>query len=110
MHDASIDLSKATMHFLIAYDEYHKGYEPFMFAVVYSNMEESYRAYVLLKPDLKGRVGSGTITHLNKDIRLQLPYICVVEKIATQKKMLTVAKFWAKKYIRYISTGKTFDE
>ncbi len=67
-----------------------------------------WRAYVLQHPPLDGRSGNGTKIHLYVDKRGK--YVCVVQQIRSEEKMLAVAKLWAQKFQRYVETGKDFNE
>lgn len=67
-----------------------------------------YRAYVLDRPPLNGRDGRMSKVHMLRDCLN--PYVCVVNKIVDRKKMIAVAKLWARKYLRYVTTGKLFEE
>lgn len=68
----------------------------------------NYRAYILDRPPLYGRDGSMHKVHVLNDCGN--PYVCVQGAIESRKKMEAVARLWARKYMRYVSTGKLFEE
>lgn len=77
---------------------------------VVSQKDGTWRAYVLECPSLNGRSGKGTKVHLYRDDSNDKVYICVVQDIFSKEQMIAVAKLWARRYQRYIATGKDFNE
>lgn len=73
-----------------------------------SKRGDGYRAYILDRPMLGGRDGSMHKVHVLTDG--DKPYVCVINTIETRKKMIAVAKLWARKYLRYVETGILFEE
>ncbi len=67
-----------------------------------------YRAYVLEKPPLGARSCSLNSIHMLRDGKKY--YICVIGSIYTYNKMKAVARFWAKRYLRFKATGKDYNE
>ena len=67
-----------------------------------------YRAYVLSFPSLEGRDGSLSVIHMMRDGTRH--YVCVVQSIHSIEKMKAVARLWARKYLRYIASGKKYEE
>lgn len=67
-----------------------------------------YRAYIIDRPALDGRDGNAHKVHVLTDNGK--PYVCVVNSIESRKKMVAVAKLWARKYLRYVETGMLFEE
>ena len=78
--------------------------------LVMSQKDGTWRAYVLEHPELNGRSGIGTKVHLYRDGNSNQVYVCVVQDIFSKEQMIAVAKLWARKFQRYIATGKSFEE
>lgn len=78
--------------------------------VVIKLRDNTWRAYVLECPSLNGRSGAGNKIHLYRDENSDYVYVCVVQDIFSKEQMIAVAKLWARKYQRYIATGKDFNE
>lgn len=91
-----------------AHDEESGRSGLFRFKVV-KKLGRGYFAYILDRPPLDGRDGSMHKVHVLTDDN-EKPYVCVVQTIETKKKMIAVAKFWARRYLRYVATGKLYEE
>ena len=67
-----------------------------------------YRAYVLDRPPLNGRDGAheqgAHAEGLHQSVRVR------GKQNRRPQKMIAVAKLWARKYLRYVTTGKLFEE
>lgn len=93
----------------IAREEEHdsKGFYKFMIKYVFGS---GWRAYILSRPECAGREVNGNVLHMYGDKKRGLPFVCVTRKIRSKKKMKAIARLWAKRYQRYIATGKDFNE
>ncbi len=69
-------------------------------------VNNSWRAYILKMPSLRGRDASGYVTHRLFDNGK--PYICWNTSISSLKDMQNVARVWADSIQEYIATGKRF--
>ena len=67
----------------------------------------SYRAYVLDKPSLNGCDSSLSKVHMLRDGNRY--YVCVLGSVSTVDKMKAIARLWAKRYLRYVKTGKDYN-
>ena len=67
-----------------------------------------YRAYVLESPSLNGRDSSLSKGHMLRDGNRY--YVCVLGSVLTIDKMKAIARLWAKRYLRYVATGKDYNE
>jgi len=72
----------------------------------YCRVQDGWRAYILEMPDLRGRSGSGAITHRLYD--QGRPYICWDRPVATLKDIQAISFVWADSIQEYIATGKRF--
>ena len=68
----------------------------------------AYRAYVLERPSLKGRSASLSNVHMLRDGKNY--YICVIGDVDTKERMKGIARLWASRYLRYVETGKDYNE
>lgn len=67
---------------------------------------DSWRAYILRMPGLRGRSESGHLTHRLWDG--DRPYVCWDSPVDRLEDMQTVSRVWADSIIRYIQTGQEF--
>ena len=72
----------------------------------YKKVNGSWRAYILLMPNLCGRDAGGMATHRLFDNGQ--PYVCWDSKVKTLKEMQTISRVWANSIQEYIATGKRF--
>ena len=79
----------------------------YKFAVRY--VAGGWRAYVLECPVCSARKTSGDVIHLYGDSKGGV-YVCVTEKVKSKSRMIAIAKLWARRYQRYVATGKDFNE
>ncbi len=68
----------------------------------------SYRAYVIKMPPLNGRDSSLMKVHMLSDGKHY--YVCVIGDVLTKDRMKGIARFWAKRYLRYVETGMDYNE
>ena len=68
---------------------------------------ETWRAYIIRMPSLRGRDPDGHITHRwhDKDDNY---WVCWDRPVSTLKEMQTISKIWADSVQEYIATGKRF--
>lgn len=67
-----------------------------------------YRAYVIERPPLGMRSCSLNNVHMLRDGKKY--YVCVTCDIRSYEKMEAVARLWARRYMRYIATGKEYND
>lgn len=67
-----------------------------------------YRAYVLERPPIKRRDDS--MSHLHMYWEGKKCYVCVTCEVWSYAKMEAIARLWAKRYMRYIATGKGYND
>lgn len=67
----------------------------------------AYRAYVLVCPSLNGRDSRLSKVHMLRDGNQY--YVCVIGRVSTAEKMKAIARLWAKRYLRYVETGKDYN-
>ena len=79
-----------------------------LFVFKISRKTDGYRAYVLESPSLNGRDSSLSKVHMLRDGRWY--YVCVLGSVPTLDKMKAIARLWAKRYLRYVATGKDYNE
>jgi hypothetical protein len=72
----------------------------------YRKVNNSWRAYILRMPDLRGRDASSMVTHRLSDDGGA--YICWNSDVRTLKDMQAISRVWANSIQEYISTGKRF--
>ena len=88
-----------------AYEETCRRSGFFKFKIVRKN--GSYRAYVLERPPLNGRDSALSKVHMLRDGDRY--YVCVVGDVETKDRMKGIARFWAKRYLRYAETGLDYN-
>ena len=84
-----------------------KGFYKFLIKYVFGS---GWRAYILSRPECTAREANGSTLHMYGDRKSGLPFVCVTSKVSSKEKMKAVARLWAKRYQRYIATGKAFNE
>ena len=77
------------------------------FSFLIKRKHGEFSAYVLERHPLGVRSCNLTNVHLLRDDGKY--YVCVVGMIRSYAKMVAVAKFWARRYIRYVATGKDYN-
>ena len=72
----------------------------------YARVNGGWRAYILQMPGLKGRDGSGQVTHRLYDGGK--PYVCWDWPVQSLKDMQAISHVWSRNIQTYIDTGKRF--
>lgn len=67
----------------------------------------TFRAYVMEMPSLNGRDSSLSKVHMLRDGKRY--YVCVVGEVYSKDRMKGIARFWAKRYMRYVATGMDYN-
>lgn len=88
-----------------AFDETSNRSGWFKFKIIRKN--GAYRAYVMERPSLNGRDSSLSKVHMLRDGKHY--YVCVVGDVYSKDRMKGIARFWAKRYVRYVETGIDYD-